>query len=94
MDTLRERAQELLTGRLNALDALEEAQGSAARAQQELREAEAKIASAWTSATDAGWSPTELRKLGIAQPAGRRRGRGRTTKRTPPAATSTPTGPA
>lgn len=85
MSELKEKAQQLLAGRLDALDGIENAASRLANARAELKAAESAVNDAWATATDAGWTPVELRRLGIAQPATRRGGRpkGRRTV-TPP----------
>lgn len=75
MSELKEKAQQLLAGRLDALDGIETAASRLARARADLKAAESAVSDAWAAATDAGWTPVELRRLGIAQPATRRGGR-------------------
>lgn len=87
MNSLKERAQALLEGRLTALEGLENARQRAEQARHELRDAEAAITSAWNHATDAGWTPAELKKLGVNQPTTARRGGGGRTRRANPLTT-------
>lgn len=75
MSELKEKAQQLLAGRLDALDGIENAAARVNAARAELKAAESAVSDAWTVATDAGWTPAELRRLGIVQPATRRGGR-------------------
>lgn len=84
MSELKDKAQEMLAGRLSALDAIESANGRLSAARDELRAAEGAIAGAWSTATDAGWTPGELRKLGLTQPPSRRGGRPKSRRSTPP----------
>lgn len=83
MTTLKERAQELLDARMAALDILETAYTHAETLRRDLKAADAAVATAWTGATEAGWLPAELRKLGISQPATRRGGRPKRAPGTP-----------
>ncbi len=75
MTDITDRAQELLTGRLDAVQKLNERQQEAAHAREVADAAEREAAGAWTEATQAGWSSTELKRLGLAQPTNRRGGR-------------------
>lgn len=84
MSELKTKAQEMLAGRMDALDAIESATSQLSHAQSELKVAEGAVSAAWTAATSAGWTPEELRKLGIVQPTTRRGGRPKS--RTAPAA--------
>ncbi len=63
------------------LDRLGEAQTRTTDLAKQLKDAEAALASAWGKATSAGWTPAELRELGMAQPASRRGGRPARTAR-------------
>lgn len=84
MTEITDRAQKLLAGRVDAIRKLSERQHAATRAREAADGANRDVASAWSDATQAGWTPTELRKLGLNQPASRRGGRpkgGRTAKR-------------
>jgi len=81
MGDLKERAQELLAGRMRALDALEESAHRLDRARREVRDAEAAQSTAWSAATGAGWTAAELRKLGLSQPPSRRGGRPKTSRK-------------
>lgn len=86
MSELKDKAQQMLAGRLGALDAIESANGRLAEAREELRAAESAVTGAWATATDAGWTPGELRKLGLSQPPTRRGGRPKSRRAaTPPA---------
>ena len=63
---------------------LSERQHAALAAQKAAEEATREASAAWSEATQAGWTSTELRKLGLAQPTNRRGGRpkgSRTTKK-------------
>lgn len=75
MDTITDRAQELLQKRLGPIRDLDKYAQEASSARDALRAAESKLADAWTAATKAGWTVDELRKLGIEQPGSRRGGR-------------------
>ncbi len=75
MTDITDRAQELLTGRIDAIRTLSEQQTMAEEARQTADAADRAAASAWTAATAAGWTTTELRKLGLNQPATRSGGR-------------------
>lgn len=85
MSELKEKAQQLLAGRLDALDGIENATARLNTARAELKAAESAVSDSWTVATDAGWTPVELRRLGIAQPASRRGGRPKARKAASPA---------
>lgn len=79
----------MLDGRIAALGEIEQSQNNINQAREALRQAEHEQVSAWAAALSAGWTETELRKLGLDAPAGKRPGRpkGARTKRTdlPPA---------
>lgn len=75
MSDIASRAQELLTGRLDAVQKLNERQEHAVHAREAADTAEREAASAWTQATQAGWSSMELKRLGLTQPTNRRGGR-------------------
>ncbi len=81
MSGARERAERLLAARLDVVGALEHANEALAEVRQGTRDAESAVAAAWNAATDAGWTPTELRKLGFTAPATRRGGRPKATRR-------------
>jgi hypothetical protein len=68
MSEIKDRARQLLEARLEALAPLEEAANRAERAREELRAAESSIGTAWSRATDAGWTPAELKRLGLRPP--------------------------
>ncbi len=82
MTDITDRAQELLTGRIDAIRMLNERQNTAAEARRAADAADREAENAWTEATQAGWSTTELKRLGLTQPAARRGGRpkGSTTR--------------
>ncbi len=75
MSDITSRAQQLLAGRLDAVQKLSERQQKAAHAREAADAAEREAAGAWTEATQAGWSSTELKRLGLPQPTNRRGGR-------------------
>ena len=75
MTEITDRAQELLAGRIDAIRKLSERQRAVTEARKVTDSAERDAATAWTDATQAGWTSTELRKLGLTQPASRRGGR-------------------
>ncbi len=75
MSDIANRAQELLTGRLDAVRKLNERQQEAAHAREAADAAEREAAGAWTEATQAGWNSSELKRLGLTQPTNRRGGR-------------------
>ena len=84
MTDITDRAQELLAGRINAIRKLSECQRSASHVREAADTADRETAAAWSAAIQAGWTSTELRKLGLAQPTNRRGGRpkgSRTTKK-------------
>lgn len=83
MSELKDKAQQMLAGRLGALDEIEAANGRLASARDELRAAESAVVGAWSTATDAGWTPGELRKLGLTQPPSRRGGRPKSRRSAP-----------
>ena len=85
MTEITDRAQELLAERIDAVRKLSESQRSASQVREAAETADREAAAAWSDAIQAGWTSTELRKLGLSQPATRRDGRpkaSRTTKRT------------
>ncbi len=65
MSALKEKGQELLRARLDALDGLSEAMGQVERARTDLRAAESALTAAMTVAVGAGWTAKELRQLGL-----------------------------
>ncbi|WP_217490504.1 hypothetical protein [Dermacoccus sp. Ellin185] len=75
MSEITTKAQELLAGRLESVQRLEQAHHETARVRSELAAAERAEGEAWSNATAAGWTPTELKRLGFTQPASRRGGR-------------------
>lgn len=75
MTEITDKAQELLAGRIDAVRKLSERQHAATQARESADAAERDAASAWSDATQAGWTSAELRKLGLAQPNSRRGGR-------------------
>ena len=75
MGDLGLRHQELLAARLEVVTGLDTARSRLAEAQEGVRSAEGAVAVAWKSAVDAGWTATELRKLGFVAPPARRGGR-------------------
>lgn len=75
MTEITDRAQELLAGRIDAVRKLSERQHAASQARESADVAERDAAAAWSDATQAGWTSTELRKLGLSQPTSRRGGR-------------------
>ncbi|MBO1768245.1 hypothetical protein [Allobranchiibius sp. GilTou38] len=80
MTEITDKAQELLAGRIDAVGKLSERQHAATRARETADAAERDAAAAWSDATQAGWTSTELRKLGLAQPTTRRGGRPKSTR--------------
>ncbi|NYJ76495.1 hypothetical protein [Allobranchiibius huperziae] len=93
MTEITDRAQELLAGRIDAVRKLSERQRTATQAREAADAADRDAAAAWSDATQAGWTSTELRKLGLAQPTNRRGGRpkgSRTTRRPEAPSGSTP----
>ncbi|NYJ76549.1 hypothetical protein [Allobranchiibius huperziae] len=80
MTEITDRAQELLAGRIDAVRKLSERQRAATQARESADAAERDAATAWTEATQAGWTSAELRKLGLAQPTNRRGGRPKNTR--------------
>lgn len=91
MSTLKDKASQLLNGRLEALEDLEEPQARIEAARRELADAEASLLRAWDGAVNAGWTPQELKSIGVSEPTRRRPGRPRGTTRKR-AAGATPTG--
>lgn len=81
MTEITDRAQQLLAGRLDAIQKLSERQHAANTAKDAAVAAEREVATAWSEATQAGWTSRELTKLGLNQPPNRRGGRPR--KNTP-----------
>ena len=75
MSEITDRAQQLLAGRIDAIRKLSDRQREATQAREVADSADRKVAAAWSEATQAGWSATELRKLGLTQPVSRRGGR-------------------
>lgn len=75
MSDITDRAHQLLNGRVDAIQKLNERQTAAVAAREHADAAERDAATAWTEATQAGWTSTELRKLGLSQPGNRGGGR-------------------
>lgn len=82
MSDITDRAQQLLAGRVDAVHKLNERQQAAAQAREAAEAAEREAAGAWTEATQAGWTSTELRKLGLSQPSNRKGGRPKGSRKT------------
>lgn len=80
MTDITDRAQELLAGRIDAIRVLNERQNTAAEARRGADAAEREAENAWTAATQAGWTSSELRKIGLIQPTTRKGGRPRGTR--------------
>lgn len=80
MNKLSEKAQELLNGRVQAVEELGAARDNLdaieARYREELSTAQRQFNDAYASATSAGWTDRELRELGV-QKASSKRGGGR-----------------
>lgn len=77
MTEITDRAQGLLAERIDAVRKLSERQHAASQAREAADVAERDAAAAWSDATQAGWTSTELRKLGLSQLTSRRGGRPR-----------------
>ncbi|TWE07383.1 hypothetical protein BKA23_3396 [Rudaeicoccus suwonensis] len=75
MGAIREHAEQLLAGRLAAIDDLETNTAVIKDLKQQLKDAETRQATAWSAAIQAGWTSHELDKLDLAQPPIRRGGR-------------------
>ena len=89
---VRTKAREMLAHRLEVIDNLTGATQRENQLRQQLSEAQAATAGAWTKAAESGWSARELRQLGFTQPPTRRGGRpkgARTSKPGDPASGST-----
>lgn len=91
-DSIRAAAQEMMQGRLAAVERAADAARSLDSAREALAAAETSYASEHRAALDAGWSERELRQLGLSVPT--KRGPGRPRKRSTPAPSDqgTPTG--
>ncbi len=90
MSDITDRAHQLLSGRVDAIRKLSERQAVAVTAREDADAADRDAASAWTEATQAGWTSTELRKLGLSQPMNRRGGRPKGKRSTTARTTQTP----
>lgn len=75
MSEITDKAQELLAGRIDSVRILEDRAAQVRDARIALTTAERAEAEAWSSATSAGWTPAELKRLGFSQPRSRRGGR-------------------
>lgn len=75
MSEITDRAHQLLNGRVDAIEKLSDCQMAAIAARESADVADRAVASAWTEATQAGWMASELRKLGLVQPAAQKGGR-------------------
>lgn len=75
MSEIRAKAEQLLANRLDVIAMLEEANADVARSKQQLKDAESQLSAAWVTATETGWTRSELKRLGFEQPAARRGGR-------------------
>lgn len=84
MTEITDKAQELLAGRVDAIRLLSERQSAAEAAREAADSADREAAAAWSDATQAGWTSSELRKLGLRQPPSRRGGRPRGSRTTKP----------
>lgn len=84
MSEITTKAQELLEGRLDSVRKLEQAHTEVSQARERLVVAERAEAEAWSVAAGAGWTPTELKRLGFPRPASRRGGRPRGPRTTAP----------
>ncbi len=93
MSGAKEKAEQMLAARLSVVGSLEEANTALTEAQRRVREAETAVAASWGAATDAGWTPAELRKLGFAVPGTRRGGRPKATRRAAGVKTAVPNQP-
>lgn len=71
------RAKELLNGRIQSIRDLVTARQHLADLQAQIEDAERKDVQLYAAAQRNGWSPEELRKLGIGEPAKRTRVRKR-----------------
>lgn len=72
MSTATEKAQELLGGRIVAVEELEKSSARVGELRERLDAAERDVAQAWNAATSAGWSPRELRTMGFKEPRAKR----------------------
>lgn len=89
LEDTQEQARKLLNSRIESVTALVKARQRVADLKEQLAEAEREDKKAYVRATKDGWSPDELKKLGLeSAAAGRRR---KATART--AAANTPTPP-
>ncbi|MFY0407922.1 hypothetical protein [Solicola sp. PLA-1-18] len=93
LQTIENAAKELLDTRVDAVRTLARARADVAAQAEQLRTAEAADKAAYDAAIKAGWTPDELRKVGLAAPGKTRRGpRGpnRRTRTTSTEETATP----
>lgn len=70
-------ARELLNDRVAIIEKLAADASRLSQSQQRLAEAERDYANQWSDAERAGWSASELRKLGLSEPGRKRPGRPR-----------------
>ncbi|WP_460744189.1 hypothetical protein, partial [Nesterenkonia halophila] len=84
IDEAVERAQKAQEERVNAVRHLAEAQQTLEDRREEVKrlltEAEAEELQAWNDAVKAGWSETELRKIGFSDPSKKRRSTKKTSR--------------
>ncbi len=71
-----ERAQALLAERISVIEAATKTASAVDQAQAALDQARRDHADAWRTALKAGWSATELKKMGLPAPTAQRQARG------------------
>ncbi len=76
-DRAEQLARELLDTKVNTIRALADRAATATQAREQLDEAERAHATAYREATHAGWTDTELRKIGLSPSKRRAPGRPR-----------------
>lgn len=86
-----ETARQLLDERVAVIEELAQASTQLSRARDALTDAEKNYARQWAAAERAGWSTTELRKVGLTEPGRKRPGRPRKASASPK--TETPAQP-
>lgn len=84
-DNIETKARQLLDGRIDSVNALAQALAHRDKLRREIDSAEREVSSAWTQATQTGWTAGELRTLGFSAPAkgSTNRSSARTPRRAP-----------
>lgn len=82
---IESKARELLEGRVATVTDLSRSLAHLDEVRAQVANAEKAATTAWSTATDAGWTENELRHLGFTRPSGKRAGRTTSSRRRQPA---------